>query len=198
MKGKNGINQSREKTPHKSNRDYTEKINTNTEHVKYITNNNDLNRDNSRFDCEINVLVAPTNWIKNCGTVYQLITNISSFSEHWTSFLSGFLAMQFCKSKTIYKWSWKRVLKNIISPLILGKIALGLPQTTPLTIWLNMAGVVLLCFLFVCLTTYQDNMFFTCHMVFFFISTFLLIEDLCNNIYQVMQVHNKMCTIKKD
>lgn len=82
MKGKNGINQSREKTPHKSNRDYTEKINTNTEHVKYITNNNDLNRDNSRFDCEINVLVAPTNWIKNCGTVYQLITNISSFSEH--------------------------------------------------------------------------------------------------------------------
>lgn len=52
------------KKHHTSQTDYTEKINTNTKHVKYITDNNDLNRDNSRFDCEINVPVTPTNWIK--------------------------------------------------------------------------------------------------------------------------------------
>lgn len=73
MKGKNGINQSREKTPHKSNRDYTEKINTNTKHVKYITDNNNLNKDNLRFDCEINVPVTPTNRIKlwNSQSIYN-------------------------------------------------------------------------------------------------------------------------------
>lgn len=73
MKGKNGINQSREKKHHTSQTDYTEKINTNTKHVKYITDNNDLNRDNSRFDCEINVPVTPTIRIKlwNIQSIYN-------------------------------------------------------------------------------------------------------------------------------
>lgn len=61
------------KKHHTSQTDYTEKINTNTKHVKYITDNNDLNRDNSRFDCEINVPVTPTNRIKlwNIQSIYN-------------------------------------------------------------------------------------------------------------------------------
>lgn len=70
---KTGSTNPEKKTPHKSNRDYTEKINTNTKHVKYITDNNNLNKDNLRFDCEINVPVTPTNRIKlwNSQSIYN-------------------------------------------------------------------------------------------------------------------------------
>lgn len=49
---------------YKLNRDYTEKININIKYVKYIIDNNNLNKDNLRFDCEINVFVMFINWIK--------------------------------------------------------------------------------------------------------------------------------------
>lgn len=41
-----------------------EKININIKYVKYIIDNNNLNKDNLRFDCEINVFVTFINWIK--------------------------------------------------------------------------------------------------------------------------------------
>lgn len=41
-----------------------EKININIKYVKYIIDNNNLNKDNLRFDCEINVFVMFINWIK--------------------------------------------------------------------------------------------------------------------------------------
>lgn len=49
---------------YKLNRDYMEKININIKYVKYIIDNNNLNKDNLRFDCEINVFVMFINWIK--------------------------------------------------------------------------------------------------------------------------------------
>lgn len=73
MKGKNGINQSREKNTTQVKQRLHGKINTNTKHVKYITDNNNLNKDNLRFDCEINVPVTPTNRIKlwNSQSIYN-------------------------------------------------------------------------------------------------------------------------------
>lgn len=64
MKGKTGLINLEKKILYKLNRDYTEKININIKYVKYIIDNNNLNKDNLRFDCEINVFVTFINRIK--------------------------------------------------------------------------------------------------------------------------------------